>query len=120
ELTKQFGGQVTKLPRDWLKRSLRTKVKPIKVGNARLIIPAEAAFGTGEHATTAMSLRVLENLTRNWKRDWSIVELGTGIGILALAAKILGANHVLGIDNDPVAISIAKRNARRNKIRGVR
>ena len=85
---------------------------------ALLVIPASLAFGTGEHATTAMSLRLLEQLTRRWKRGWSLVDLGTGSGILALAAKCFGAGRVIGIDNDPTAISMAKSNARLNKIRG--
>ncbi len=85
---------------------------------ALLVIPASLAFGTGEHATTAMSLRFLEQLTRRWKPGWSLVDLGTGSGILALAAKCFGAGRVIGIDNDPAAISVAKSNARLNKIRG--
>jgi ribosomal protein L11 methyltransferase len=86
---------------------------------ALLVIPALLAFGTGEHATTAMSLHFLEQLTRRWKRGWSLADLGTGSGILALAAKCFGAGRVTGIDNDPTAISMAKSNARLNKIRGV-
>ncbi len=105
-LVKEFGGRAEKLPRDWLKRSL-------------LVIPASTAFGTGEHATTAMSLRLLEQLTREWKSGWSLADLGTGSGILALAAKRFGARRVLAIDVDPVAISTAKINARRNGIGGV-
>ena len=85
---------------------------------ALLVIPASLAFGTGEHVTTAMSLRYLEQLTRCWKPGWSLVDLGTGSGILALAAKRFGAGRVIGIDNDPTAISMAKSNARLNKIRG--
>ena len=65
-----------------------------------------------------MSLRFLEQLTRNWKRGWSFVDLGTGSGILALAAKHFGAARVIGIDNDPATISVAKSNARLNDIRG--
>ena len=65
-----------------------------------------------------MSLRFLEQLTRRWNPGWSLVDLGTGSGILALAAKCLGAGRVIGIDNDPAAISMAKSNARLNKIRG--
>jgi ribosomal protein L11 methyltransferase len=84
-----------------------------------LIIPASVAFGTGEHATTAMSLRFLEQLTRNWNNGWSLADLGTGSGILALAAKRFGAGRVTGIDNDPKAISIAKANAQLNKIEKV-
>ena len=67
-----------------------------------------------------MSLRFLEQLTRCWNRGWSLVDLGTGSGILALAAKRFGAGRVTGIDNDPLAISAAKSNARLNKIRGAR
>src|SRR5882672_5346772 len=74
---------------------------------ALLVIPASLAFGTGEHATTAMSLRFLEQLSRRWKRGWSLVDLGTGSGILALAAKRFGAGRVTAIDVDPTAISIA-------------
>jgi ribosomal protein L11 methyltransferase len=81
-----------------------------------LLIPASAAFGTGEHVTTAMSLRLLERLTREWKDGWSLADLGTGSGILALAAKHFGARRVIGIDIDPKAVSIAKANARLNKI----
>lgn len=135
-LTKQFGGRIEKLPRDWLNRFTRQKTKRLKIGKrlavlrARkdreagsfpysLIIPASTAFGTGDHATTAMSLRLLEKLTLNWKPGWSIVDLGAGSGILALAAKRFGATRVIGIDNDPLAISTAKANARLNKIHDV-
>jgi ribosomal protein L11 methyltransferase len=118
-IAKRFGGHVEKLSRDWLKSALRRKTKPIKVGNQRLAIPAGTAFGTGEHATTAMCLRFLEKLTRDWNHGWSILDLGTGSGILALAAKLLGAKDAIGIDNDPIAIRTAKQNAQLNKIRGV-
>ena len=92
---------------------------PRDKGRSHIIIPAALAFGTGEHATTAMSLRLLEQSTRNWKPGWSFVDLGTGSGILALAAKCFGAGRVIGIDNDPAAISVAKSNAQLNKVRGV-
>jgi ribosomal protein L11 methylase PrmA len=95
-------------------RSTARTIKP-----ALLVIPASAAFGAGEHATTAMSLRLLEQLTRCWNPGWSLADLGTGTGILSLTAKRFGAGRVIGIDNDPTAISMAKSNARLNKIRGV-
>src|SRR5256885_3319396 len=147
KLAKVFGGRVEKLPRDWLKRFSRARqTEPIKIGKRLLImnvggtsvsrfrvgrtesrpkgpshlfIPAGAAFGTGNHATTAMSLRMLEELTRRWRPGWSIVDLGTGSGILALAATRFEATHVIGIDDDPVAIATAKENARLNKVGGV-
>ena len=84
-----------------------------------LVIPASAAFGTGEHATTAMVLCLLERLTRKWEDGWSLADLGTGSGILALAAKRFGAGRVTGIDVDAKAISIAKANARLNKMDNV-
>jgi ribosomal protein L11 methyltransferase len=137
-LVKEFGGRVLKLPHNWLQRfSREQQTEPIRVGKRlivlrsqkdreassfpyNLIIPSGLAFGTGEHATTAMSLRMLEKLTRSWKPGWSIVDLGTGSGILALAATRFGATRVVGIDNDRVAISTAKENARLNKVRAVR
>ena len=128
ELVGQFGGRIQKLPRDWLKRSLHHKTKPIKVGNRRLTIPAGVAFGTGEHATTAMCLRMLEKVFCNWGAQGAdclrfpdlVTDLGTGSGIFALAAKILGAKCVIGLDNDPMAIATAKQNAKLNKVRNVK
>jgi ribosomal protein L11 methyltransferase len=130
-LAKEFGGRISKLPHNWLKRfSRKQQTEPIRIGKRlvivrsrkdrqstnQLIIPAGVAFGTGEHATTAMSLRLLEKLTRKWKPGWSIVDLGTGSGILALGAARFGATRVIGIDNDPTAVATAKENARLNKI----
>ncbi len=139
KLVKEFGGRVAELPRDWLERFALDDSKPIKIGKrllilnaggtsvsrlsrhkgrSHIVIPASIAFGTGEHVTTAMSLRLLEELTRHWKRGWSVVDLGTGSGILALVANRFGAGRVLGLDIDPTAISTAKSNAKLNKIRG--
>jgi ribosomal protein L11 methyltransferase len=139
-LLKEFGGRIEALSRNWLERFARADSKPIKIGKrliisnvggtlvsrlsrhkgrSHLIIPASLAFGTGEHATTTMALHFLEQLTRSWNPGWSLVDLGTGSGILALAARCLGAGHARGVDNDPAAISVAKSNDRLNKIRGV-
>ena len=100
--------------------ALRTVHTTARVKKPRLlVIPASAAFGTGQHTTTVMSLRLLERLTREWKNSWSLADLGTGSGILALAAERFGAGRVVGIDIDPKAISVAKANARLNKIDNV-
>jgi ribosomal protein L11 methyltransferase len=85
-------------------------------GASHLVIPAGTAFGTGDHATTAMSLRLLEQTTRGMKRGWSVADLGTGSGILALAARRFGAGRVLAVDNDARALAAAKENARANKV----
>jgi len=135
---RRFGGRVIKLRADWLNEFARAhRTKPLRVGerlvitNAEvrlpsrpggsdpLVIPAGAAFGTGQHATTAMSLRLLEQLTRTWKPGWSMLDLGTGSGIFALAGKRLGAGTAVAVDNDPVAISTARGNAKLNRVRGV-
>jgi len=145
KIRSRFGGTIEKLPRDWLKEYSRSqKSEPIKIGNRltiyrsvasknrsrnknrSLLIPAGAAFGTGEHATTAMSLRLLERCTRFWggqagslhspEKEWTLLDLGTGSGILALAAARFGAKRVIAIDDDPVAIATARENARRNKL----
>src|SRR5262245_56311550 len=51
--------------------------------------PSFCSLRDGKHATTAMSLRFLERLTRKWKTGWSLVDLGTGSGILALGGEML-------------------------------
>ena len=56
---------------------------------------------------------------RSPDKNWALLDLGTGTGILALAAKKLGAARVIAIDHDPIAIATAKANARRNKIDNV-
>jgi ribosomal protein L11 methyltransferase len=126
-LKELFGGRIEKLLPDWSKRFGRLQgTKPIKVAGRELIIPGEAAFGTGEHATTAMCLHLLKRAVSLCEKGANrghhprlVMDLGTGTGILALAARILGAQRVVGIDHDPIAISIAKENARRNKIGNV-
>jgi ribosomal protein L11 methyltransferase len=63
-----------------------------------------------------MSLRFLEQVTRGMKKGWSIADLGTGSGILALAARRLGAGRVFAVESDPQALATAKENARLNQI----
>lgn len=69
------------------------------------------AFGTGTHATTALCLRALEQILRGGE---DVIDVGTGSGVLAIAAAKLGAKHVLAIDLDPVAIDSATENTRLN------
>lgn len=90
-------------------------------GKLSLWIPAGLAFGTGEHATTAMCLRHLADISATKKNaPWSFLDLGTGSAILAMAAKLLGANEVLGTDFDPLALKTARENVRNNELRGVK
>jgi ribosomal protein L11 methyltransferase len=66
------------------------------------------AFGTGQHPTTAMCLRVMEQRLESAPAS-KLFDVGTGSGILAIAAHKLGVPHVLGIDNDPEAIDWARQ-----------
>lgn len=135
QLQRKFGGSIEKLPADWLQQfARRSRTKSLRVGSrlvvsrnaeskskgARIIvIPAEAAFGAGEHTTTAMSLRMLERITRRHSGDWSMLDAGTGSGILAIAGSFFGAKRIVAIDNDPIASATAQRNARKNRARNI-
>jgi ribosomal protein L11 methyltransferase len=89
-------------------------------GTPVLVIPAGMAFGTGEHATTATCLRLLADVASRLRgAAWDALDLGTGSGILALAARLLGAQRVEASDFDPVALRVAKENAVTNAIRSV-
>lgn len=135
ELIREFGGSAEKLRPDWLQHfAKQVPTKPLRIGSrlvilsaparqnfaARiLIIPAEAAFGTGHHATTAMCLRLLERATRRLTPGWSMLDAGTGSGILAIAGSYLGARSVLAVESDPLACLTAKRNVRANRARHI-
>ncbi len=69
------------------------------------------AFGTGTHATTVLCLKMLE---KHLKQGDHVIDVGTGSGILAAASAKLGADKVLALDLDPVAVSSAEENARLN------
>ena len=78
-----------------------------------LLLDPGLAFGTGTHPTTAMCLRALDAASLEHTR---MVDYGCGSGILGIAAALLGAQRVLGIDNDPQAISASLDNAARNHV----
>lgn len=65
------------------------------------------AFGTGTHETTSMCMQLLE---KHLKSDMRVMDVGTGSGILAIAAARLGAKEVLAIDIDPAAVKVAREN----------
>ncbi len=101
--------------------------RPISIGRLR-IVPAHAeaepgalrlvdaaAFGTGLHPTTAMCLEVVEEEVRIAPPD-AVLDVGTGSGVLALAALMLGVPRAVGIDIDDEALRVAAENARINAI----
>lgn len=84
-----------------------------------LLIPSGMAFGTGDHATTARCLQLLVGAAgplRSAGTQWSLLDLGCGSGILALAAELLGAQKILGVDFDERCVRISKENALLNKL----
>ena len=73
------------------------------------------AFGTGTHETTAMCVELIEKHYRGGK----VLDVGTGSGILAIAAARLGATDVLGVDIDPMAVRVARENVEKNGLSAV-
>ena len=73
------------------------------------------AFGTGTHETTAMCVEMIEKHYHGGK----VLDVGTGSGILAIAAARLGATEVLGVDIDPMAVRVAKENIEKNGLTDV-
>lgn len=85
----------------------------------RLIVrmPAEMAFGTGDHATTSTCLRQLVDISRERKgSDWEMLDLGCGTAVLAIAARVLGANSCEAHDFDPQAVRVSKQNLTLNNV----
>lgn len=79
-------------------------------------IDADQAFGTAHHATTRACLIVLDRFAKHSRPDL-VLDLGTGTGILAIAASLAFDRPVVATDNDPVAVRIAKDNARKAGLR---
>lgn len=84
-----------------------------KDGRKMLSIDPGAAFGTGTHATTRMCLALLEKYVKD---GTTLLDIGSGSGILSIAAVLLGAAHADGVDIDPVAVKVAAENAEMNNI----
>ncbi len=72
-----------------------------------------AAFGTGSHATTSLCLEILEQRVTN---DTTVLDIGTGSGILAIAADLLGAKSAIGVDIDAQSVKTAIANAEINGV----
>jgi len=84
---------------------------PGRPGDIVIELDPGMAFGTGQHPTTALCLQALENEIKAGDR---VLDLGTGTGILAIAAAKLGASRVLALDIDPQAVRAAQNNVAAN------
>jgi ribosomal protein L11 methyltransferase len=124
--------KITRLKdQDWA-NSWRRHFKPLEIGKTLLIQPGWSrrrpkpgqavvtldpgmTFGTGQHPTTAFCLSELVRL-RNPKRNQSVLDVGTGSGILSISAAKLGYGPIHALDVDPLSVKIARANARQNGV----
>ena len=114
---------------DW-SESWKANFQPIRIGRRLMIVPAwlntplapddvdvrldpGMAFGTGTHPTTQLCLQAIE---RHLKPGQPLLDLGTGSGILAIAAAKLGAGPILAVDIDDEAVRVARENAAANGV----
>jgi ribosomal protein L11 methyltransferase len=102
---------------------------PISIGKKLIIVPVwlespsdqripiriepGMAFGTGTHPTTQLCLELMEDLVQPGEK---VIDIGSGSGILSIAALKLGASHALGVDTDPITLPSARQNAANNDI----
>ena len=113
---------------DW-QTSWKKHFQPIAIGKRLLIIPPwitieeierevivlepGMAFGTGLHPSTRICLEAIEDILQPGD---NILDIGCGTGILSIAAVLLGANHVLAVDTDEIAVQATRENAERNRV----
>lgn len=90
---------------------------PARMRRGHILIRVDPgrAFGTGTHETTRLCLAEIEALFAG-RTPARLLDIGTGTGILAIAAALLGAPLVVGVDNDPEALASARQHARLNDV----
>ncbi|RHW38584.1 50S ribosomal protein L11 methyltransferase [Lysinibacillus yapensis] len=89
---------------------------PVNTDELIIELDPGMAFGTGTHPTTVMCLQALEKVV---KQGDFVVDVGTGSGVLSIAAAMLGAKKVHALDLDPVAVKSAKENIEHNKVQQI-
>lgn len=89
--------------------------EPVPYGFQRIWIEPTLAFGDGAHASTRMAAQAVERFCLNLPGA-SVLDVGTGTGVLAMVAALSGAETVVGVDVDAVALAAARRNAELNDL----
>ncbi len=102
------------LPGLWIDPSDKT---PLPSRTSTLYIPASLAFGTGTHPSTQLAALYIKDSLKDEKK--SVLDVGCGTGILAMASVRLGAAPIAAVDNDPEALTMARRNFQRNAIKNI-
>jgi ribosomal protein L11 methyltransferase len=90
---------------------------PVAENEIIIEIDPGMAFGTGTHPTTALCIRMIET---HLKAGDTFLDVGTGSGILMIAAAKLGAGKLCGVDSDSMAVSVAEKNLKVNHVEGAR
>jgi ribosomal protein L11 methyltransferase len=120
----------TEIPDDWADRWrdfhkpllvgerlwLRPSWEPERKGAIDLVVDPGQAFGTGAHPTTRLCLEYLLELADAGENEGALIDLGTGSGVLAIAAAKLGWSPVTGYDHEPAAIEASAANASINDV----
>lgn len=98
----------------WIGPSWHTMPQEYRLSpNVGLSIDPGMAFGTGGHATTRLCLQAILKISRQ-RPLGRVLDYGCGSGVLGLACAKLGAQSVVGVDIDPIAVDVARRNAQQN------
>lgn len=146
KLKKNFPGFTEyKITRKWIeeknwREGYKKYFKPIKASDRIVVMPdyenytpaegeklitinPQMAFGIGNHPTTKMCIRYIDEILMDKKKtgsfdpaSLSMLDAGTGTGILAIAAALLGVKHIYGFDTDPIAVNTAMDNIIKNGV----
>lgn len=139
QLQKEFGGKLERIDSVAIATRANAPRRPLRLARDLAVIDAHGAwlasqpkprillritgamaFGTGEHATTSACLRFLRAEAARLEPGWTALDIGTGSGILAIAAEKLGAERVDAFDYDERAVKAAQANLRRNRCRRIK